>query len=58
MGIGEGPRVDTEQEQLQKQEEEINKLKEELADVTAKFEAMELDIKKFTAGTRQVRVAT
>ncbi|XP_064637676.1 coiled-coil domain-containing protein 22 homolog [Lineus longissimus] len=55
MGIGEGPRVDTEQEQLQKQGEELNQLKEDLADVSAKFEAMELDVKKFTAGTQQMQ---
>ena len=56
MGIGEGvPRADTEEEQRQKREDEEQGLRDQLTKLTNQMEALELDMKKFTAGIQQVR---
>ncbi|XP_074650144.1 coiled-coil domain-containing protein 22 homolog [Tubulanus polymorphus] len=58
IGIGEGPRKDTEQELIEKQEKELQDLRDDLATVTSKLENMELDIRKFTAGIKQMEEQT
>ncbi|XP_002740143.3 coiled-coil domain-containing protein 22 homolog, partial [Saccoglossus kowalevskii] len=55
MGIGEGaPKLDTEEDLQQKREKEVECLREALQGLTSQIEAMEIDMRKYTANTQQM----
>lgn len=54
MAIGEGPKVSSEEEIRQQQEDEVNALRDQLQELTTQVEKMEIDMKKFKAGMTEM----
>ncbi|XP_035681357.1 coiled-coil domain-containing protein 22 homolog [Branchiostoma floridae] len=52
--MGEGPRVDTEEEMQRKREEEVEQLRGQLEEVTGQLQSLDVEMKKFTAGIQQM----
>ncbi|XP_071847669.1 coiled-coil domain-containing protein 22 homolog [Apostichopus japonicus] len=54
MALGEGPKVSSEEEIKQQQEEEANSLREQLRELTSQLEKMEIDMKNYKAGITEL----